>query len=334
MQKETQTSVVICFIHRDDNQASDFLGGRVANIDFYFDYQGRFFFVMLFKAFIASWRLPEADIYLVEGGLAFWVAFFKKNRKRKRKIVLMAIDALFNWRVRGKVKNYFLKQAFRALDAVLPVSSMVARDCRYYNPTVPMYNVSHYVDVEKFIFLQPDYTKKHILFIINRPRETGETKGLDVVFEIFKLLREKDRDWHLYIIGEGLEKLMVKDPHIHCEGYQNPAEYFTHCSILLVPARYEASSRAAIEAACAGVIPLISSTTGAREFLEIVDKNLLTSYTDVEIFVNKILEYHELSGDYVHELAGKLRSGAAVYDRTRSVEEMKGAFYKIIKNNL
>lgn len=321
MQKENQ-HLRIAFIHRAGNAKSDFLGGLVATTSHVFDYRGSNFLAMLFQAFLASFKIPSSDIYLAEGGLAFWVSFFKKKVSRKGKIVVMAIDPLFNWRIRSGLKNWVLGMAFREIDLVLPVSQMVLEDAKKYDSSIPSYPVSHYIDVSRFENIQTQYGNKHLLFIIHRPGETGDTKGLDIVLDIFQKLRKQDPEWHLYVIGEGTEKLNDIDANIHGEGIQDPAKYFSRCPILLVPARYEAFSLAAVEAGAAGVIPVISANTGAREF---IDSSLVLDSQKPEEFVAKIMSVQRLSLEEKEKIAGKLKQESVKYNQERSSKEMRDA---------
>ncbi len=309
----------ICFIHRGGNAVSDALGSAVASTEVRFEYRGKNSVQMLLSAYRMSCALPKADIYLAEGGHCFWVAFFRKLRHPRVKIAVMAIDPLFDWRRRGFVTNALLRRVFRLIDAVLPVSGQVAADAEWYIPHTPQFPVTHFVDGARYRSIVTDPSQKNILYMIHRPRETGYTKGLDIALDVFSRLGP---EWHLYIIGEGTEQLPDAGPNVHREGTQDPAAYFARCPLLIVPARYEASSRAAMEAACAGVLPVVSLATGARELL---DPALVADCADPEGFARAVLRAAALPAHERAVLVETIRSNASAYTRERSFAELAEA---------
>lgn len=318
------------FIHRGRNVKADFLGGQIAEADVVFDYRGRHTLVMLWRAFRAAFHLPRARVYIAEGGLCYWPALLRKLLVPGTRIVLMAPEPVFNWRQRSGIKNSILRLLFGFADFILPISRLVKEDMRRYIDR-PHAILHHYatLDYSKLARITPDYEAKNILFMIRRPKETGWTKGLDIVLEIFRLLRERDPSFHLYLIGYGTEDL-PRGQNIHLEGDRDPTDYFALCPYLLAPARYDSFPLATVEGCAAGELPLISNTTGTEEFIRDVHSGLVLDYRAPAVFVDALLELSSMPRNAKEVLAAKLRAAARRYTREASVAELEAALPKII----
>lgn len=346
----------IIFIHRGRNPNVDYLGSLFTKKDFIFDYRGKNSLILLLKSFFISLKIPDADfylrsereknkqvcfsertnkymadtIYLVEGGLCFWPIFFKKIFHRKIKIILIAPEPIFNYRTRSMFKNFLLKKIFQSINYILPISQLVAQDSRFY--IKKPYSLLNCVflkknDQQSFLINKPDFDKKNLLFIINRPKETGWTKGLDVVLKIFDLLLKIDKEWHLYIIGAGTEDCFTENrsPNIHLEGYQDPKKYFPFCPFILSPSRYDAFNMGILQACLAGLIPIVSLTTGVEEFISEIDKNLIIDYKKPEKYVEQILFLYKLSQEKKKELVDNLKEKAVIYNEEKFNLELNQA---------
>lgn len=325
---------LIIFIHRGRNPNVDYLGSFFTRKDFIFDYRGKNSLILLLKSFFVSLKIPSADFYLVEGGLCFWPVFFKKIFYRKIKIILIAPEPIFNYRTRSKFKNFLLKKIFQSIDYILPISQLVAQDSRFYiNKPYFLINCVFLKknDQQSFLINKPDYNKKNLLFIINRPKETGWTKGLDVTLKIFDLLSKIDKEWHLYIIGAGTEDYFAENrsSHIHLEGYQDPKKYFSFCPFILSPSRYDAFSFGVLQSCLAGLIPIISLTTGVKEFISKIDKSLIIDYKKPEKYVEQILFLNSLSQEKKIELVDNLKEKAKSYNEEKFNLELNQAIKNI-----
>lgn len=326
----------IIFIHRNRNPKSDYLGGLLTPRSFVFDYRGKSSLTMLWSAFRASFILPSAKVYLVEGALCLWPVFFRKLWHPNMRIIMMVPEPAFNWRVRSWVKNLILRFVFNSVDYFLPISNLVASDLQYYSHK-PFSIVHHFseLDMNSLVAITPNYDATKILFAINRPQETGWTKGLDYVLAITKMFAAQNSSWKIYLIGEGTENLsgewseLVSQGCVHLEGYQDPSQYYAFCPFLLVPARYDAFSLATSEACAAGCIPLVSPTTGAEELVRKADPTLVIDYHNPQDYVNKIIALHRLGHVAMGTLGLKLRAEAERYTPEASISELEKAVIKI-----
>ncbi|MBI5220969.1 MAG: glycosyltransferase [Candidatus Liptonbacteria bacterium] len=324
------------FIHRGRNPKSDYLGGLITERDFIFDYRGENTLVMLWRAWRAAWKLPRAEVYLVEGGLCLWPVFFRKLFYPRIKIIMMVPEPALNWRQRSRWGNWVMSQVLARADYFLPISDLVADDlCHYVSK--PFSLLHHYstLDPVSLATIRPDYRAKSLLFIINRPTETGHTKGLDIVLRIFSILIERDPEWQLFLIGAGTENLNlsgygIKDSSgVHLEGKQDPRPYFARSPYLLAPARYDAFPLAVVEACVAGCIPLISPTTGSEEFIRETDPSLIIDHHNPAAYAERILSLHTRPVEALATLGGRLRELAGRYTRENSIQELREAVQQI-----
>ena len=314
-------------VHRGKNDRSHFVGSLIAQDFFVFDYRGTNTAFMLCKAFFMSFFIPKADVYFVEGGLCLWPVYFKKMFYPSAKVILMVAGPLFHTGKRSALRNEILKKVLSIVDFVFPSSDLVARDMRFYMGHIPSHTVYRFVtmDMEKLLNTTPNYQNKNILFVIRRPKETGWTKGLDVVFNIFKEVLKLDPEFHLYLIGYGTEKLKNVLPHVHLENDQDPAEYFARCPFTLSPSRYDAFNFSIVEAAVAGVIPLVSPTTGASEFIAAVRPDFVILHEDPQSYAKKIIEIYRTDQGVKDSLALQLRAYARKFTKENTIEEFKKA---------
>ena len=69
---------------------------------------------------------------------------------------------------------------------------------------------------------------------------------------------------------------------------------FSKCQFFIYPARFKAFGLPVVEAMATGLIPLVTVKTGARDFVQKVNPNLVTPL-DLKVFINKIgINHHEL----------------------------------------
>lgn len=285
----------VIYIWRGRNTKAGIVGRWLTQSDYNFDYRGGNIFALLLKAWITSTEIPKADIYVAEGGLCHWVANFLKRRYKGAKLVLIVLEPAFY--VEHKVgllaslKTWMRYRMYRQnIDAVIAVSEMVAADAREVL-RCPVYVAHHFiVKPERFMTLSPDLSRKRIVFIIERPLETGFVKGLDIAVAAFRLLREKHSDAELWLVGSGTEHLDYRTEGIRYLGFQDVERVYEQCSVLLAPARYEAFGIAVLEACVAGLIPIVSFKTGAKEVLEPVDPSLIVHSQEPAAFARRIDE--------------------------------------------
>lgn len=294
-------SMKIIAIHRGRNKKTTEIVRSVCSIDYNFDFRGfskpikTNLLWLLLKAHITSREIPKADVYLLEGGLCFWVGYFLKKRYPSSKLVLMAPEPLFYLDERkGKLKKFFFQKKIQAIgktiDHLLPVSPMVLRDAKKFidlksYALLPHFLMNFYSSPPKKSF------EKNLLFIIERPIDTGYVKGLDIAIQIFENLYQKDPEVNLYLVGSGTEYLKYpKNPNIFCLGFKEMKKIYEMANILIVPARYDAFPLVVPEAALAGAIPLVSSNVGTKDDLSSIEPKLVIDSLNPQVWTQRICE--------------------------------------------
>jgi len=162
--------------------------------------------------------------------------------------------------------------------------------------------------------------------------------GADLLSEIFyRIQNELNADnIDMYIIGTGIvyEKLLQiaeKEENFHVLGYQPRniiKEVFKKCLIFVYPARLKFFGLPVIEAMAAGLIPIVTEMTGARDLVKRVNSKLVTP-VDVNIISEKIVEILRMGPKEKIELSQK-----AKYVAIEHVETAKITFESFLRNFL
>lgn len=322
----------IVYIHRGRNAKSIEIGKLFTSTDYNFDYRGKKLVLLLAKALITATEIPKADVYFVEGGICLHPAVFTKIIKSpKSQIILMVPEPLFHIDDMSYVKRKYLKWALSHISGIIAVSQMVAQDAKQlYNG--PVFVGHHYIiNHQRFINIEADHQSKKMIFVIERPIETGYIKGLDIVLETFNILKNKFTDAELLLIGSGTESLQHMPKGVQCLGFQKPEDVFPKCSVIISPARYDAFPLAIAEACCSGLIPVISSKVGSKEFIAPVKKDLIIPSLSPDKFAQKIAELWQKPIPIKKQLAKKLSANASIFTKDYCLNEFRESWNAIYK---
>ena len=160
----------------------------------------------------------------------------------------------------------------------------------YHIPTVVIPNPLSFESLEKTALHE-----KKMLFV---GRLLRETKGLDLLVSILKLVFLQNEDWQIDIIGDGTDMSFLKNTikemkwenRVHLLGEKkNIKEYYLRSSIFLLTSRWEGFGLVATEAMECG-LPIVSfATSGPSEIIsDAVDGFLVEKY-DIASFAEKVL---------------------------------------------
>lgn len=281
--------------------------------------------------------------------------------------------------VLGLIYNFLIKFMYNKADMIIAVSKSVSKDLQenfyikpekiktIYNP-IDIQSIKNKVEEE----LPEQYSFiKNIKFIVNSGR-LCEAKGQSHLINLFKLLREKNKDIKLVILGVGelkdelvnlSEKLgfntfvfdrnNFEDIHkydVYFLGFQsNPFNIISHSQSFVFTSLHEGFPNALIEAICCGV-PVISSdcSSGPREILAPkTDFNYKTSfpeYTECGVLM-PVFKYN-MDNTNIYEiwadLINKLVKSKNLNKKNKAIEYIKkffseskiiGEWNKVIINN-
>jgi glycosyltransferase involved in cell wall biosynthesis len=116
-------------------------------------------------------------------------------------------------------------------------------------------------------------------------------KGVDLLPEIITRVRRKIKDVEIYVIGKG--KMVNESDGIKVFGYvphdKRLLLLLSECSVYLHPARFESFGLSVVEAMAAGLIPIVTEMTGAKDLVKKVDSSLIVP-VDVDAIGAKIVE--------------------------------------------
>lgn len=107
-------------------------------------------------------------------------------------------------------------------------------------------------------------TSKHFLTI---GRFTPKHKGIDLLIEAFQLFAQKNKEWHLDIVGEGTEETSFKKQiaHYHLEDRitihpftNHIQDYYSNAQVYVLSSRWEGMPLVLVEAMAHG-LPIVSS---------------------------------------------------------------------------
>lgn len=273
----------LIYIHRGRNEKSKQIGKHLTSQDYNFDYRGTSLFWLIFKAWITAKEIPKADVYVSEGALCFWVAMWLKLRYPNSKVILNIIEPAFyldpnrSW-VRRALFRWRMRLMDRIAIGLIAVSEMVKQDAAQFL-TMPI-RVAHHFMVDPKRFDTVTQTEQHLLFICERPRETGHIKGLKVAVEAYRQLRQTRPDIKLLLVGAGTESLQFDCEGIEYLGHQRIESVMARAAVLICPAIYDAFAIVVAEAIAAGVVPIVSDRVGAKALLSPFETELVVDGRD------------------------------------------------------
>lgn len=314
----TKKSEDVVYIHRGRNPGCVEIGRLFTRSDYNFDYRGTSKILLLLKALITSTEIPRSKIYFVEGGLCMNVAMFvKRIRCPKSRIILMVVEPLFDLDGAPSWKKRYVRWLVSHADGIITISNMVRDDARkYYSGPLEVGNF-YIRNLDSLLACDADVHSHRMVFVVERPKETGRVKGLDVVVEAYRMIKTEVPDAELLLIGAGTETLTYDDPSIKCLGFVNIMDVFKRCSVILSPARYDAFPLAVAEAAATGLIPIISSRVGSKEYVAKVYAGLVVDSLDPKKYADAVLDVWRMKPKAREALAERLKDEARVLNKER-----------------
>lgn len=174
--------------------------------------------------------------------------------------------------------------------------------------------------------------KKIILFIGNLVK----IKGVDVLIEAFRMVREKDDNVELIIIGNGPEKLILEQQARNCGIYKKVhflgvkdhnkiPLYINSANIIVLPSRYEGRPVLILEALACGR-PVVASRIGGIPETIVNDKlGILFEKENPIALADAIIEALEYSWDSSYQ-----SNYVSKYNNTRLAHEILNVYGEVI----
>jgi len=244
-----------------------------------------FSFLVPIQSLFRSYLIKKYDVLFLESGACLPLASYTKMVKKNIKIVLLVMDPLF-YNLFSIKRNFLFFLIKKYVDGIIVVSKYMKQlvkksfDCpiRVAYP----YALKTYEDIK------PRLNNKNILFVGHARR----TKGYRKLIESFKLLKKRDRDWSLYLVGECSKDIKEMSDGLYIKGkVQKMDPFFSKCSLYVHPADFDPCPVSVWEAMSAGLIPIVTKNMGNAEILkENGLGNLILEDNQPHTIVNKIEE--------------------------------------------
>ena len=219
------------------------------------------------RALIKELQKGHYDVIIgVHAPLAGRLATIKKHLPRIRTIgwIHNSFEALFGEEfiyIGVRRKRHYVHQ-FKKLDKAIVLCQHDADTYQHYDPTF------HPSVIYNPLTLQPgkpsDGTSKRFLAV---GRFSKQHKGFDLLIEAFHLFSQKNKEWFLDLVGEGVEeplyrslikKYQLEERVIIHPFTNNIQEFYSKAQIYVLSSRWEGFGLVLVEAMAHG-LPIISS---------------------------------------------------------------------------
>jgi len=175
----------------------------------------------------------------------------------------------------------------------------------------------------------PDINSHKILTI---GTNSAYYKGIDIVYEAFKIVKRDFPDAELFIVGRmpDLSNYVdCNDEGVHCLGYvEDLKEVIKNSALYVHMGRGDTFPLSTIEAMLGGLPAIVSEWTGTKEIVNRVDKRLITELNPKEL-ANKIIWYFRLNNAEKTKLSIKSKEEAKQFIKSIKIKEFKEKIKKV-----
>ena len=159
-------------------------------------------------------------------------------------------------------------------------------------------------------------------------------KGMDIVFEAFKIVKKRFPDAELDMVGNmpDLNKYVnCGYEGVHCLGYvKDLVKIIKESSLYVHMGRGDTFPVSALEAMIGGLPTIVSNFTGTKEIIEKVDKNMI-SKLDAKDLADKITKYIKLNEKDKTALSKRFYKAALKFDKNSIIEKFINDFNSALK---
>jgi glycosyltransferase involved in cell wall biosynthesis len=219
-------------------------------------------------------------------------------------------------------KKKFIINLLKSADGFVAISDLCKRMVEKYvtSPVVVAYPFPH----RNFSKVKSNIKSKNALFV----GRNDKTKGFTNLVEAIKILRENDKEWNLYLIGE-CSKSVKEEEGIHTKGFvSDMVPYFEKCAYFVHPADFDPCPATVFEAMNAGMITVISNNIGQTDiFRSNKLNNLILESNSPEAISNKLLQLSQKNNSL---LSKKLKTMSKDFDESKRLKIFKKQFERLI----
>jgi len=169
----------------------------------------------------------------------------------------------------------------------------------------------------------PDLNSNKILTI---GTNSAYYKGIDIVYEAFKIVKKDFPDAELFIVGRMPDLSNYVDCNgkgVHCLGYvEDLKEVIKNSALYVHMGRGDTFPVSCIEAMLGGLPAIVSEWTGTKEVVNEVDKKLIIVLNPKEL-ANKIIWYFRLNNAKKTKLSIRSKEEAKNFIKSVKVRDFK-----------
>lgn len=290
----------------------------------------------------AVFTLPKNyDMYICEGtyiipALAKKLGLLRKNVK----IVNILASPLLYYIKTGKIKGIRKKFAIillKEVDLSVCVGKMEQNLLKEILPNAK--------SIVTYTFIKPEIRKKLIAKKNIHPNLNGHKilvigtnsayyKGIDIIFEAFKIVKKKFPDAELSIVGNmtDLNKYVnCSYEGVHCLGYiKDLVKLIKESSLYVHMGRGDTFPASALEAML-GELPIITSNaTGTKEIIEKLDKWMISKLNAKDL-ASRIIKYFCISQKKRKVLSERFYNAGFKLDKDSIIEKFVNDFNGALK---
>jgi len=253
----------------------------------------------------AVFTLPKNyDVYFCEGTYIIPALARKLGLLSKRaKVVNILASPLLYYIKIGRIKGIRRKFALwllKGVDLFVSIGKMEDEILKEILPNAK--SIVTYPKPKKEVITSllqgkrtPDLNSHKILTI---GTNSAYYKGIDIVYEAFKIVKKEFPDTELFIVGKIPDLsnyLDCNDEGVHCLGYvEDLGTVIKNSALYVHMGRGDTFPVSCIEAMLGGLPAIVSEWTGTKEVVNKVDKKLIIELNPKEL-ANKIIWYFSLN---------------------------------------
>lgn len=249
---------------------------------------------------------PNSDVFLLFS-TALYSAPFIRRQCPDSKIIYVATHEIFGINSYNFRKDSLPKRIARTgerwinhkimlrladtVDGILAVSDYTADYVRAHTET-PVESIYPYVQPRIYgnLFSLPINNERDIAIIVCEHRDH---KGVDLAVRAWPKVVERNPDAQLRLIGKGHPVRYEQQNGVSVLGYVDDLEdEMKRASVLIHPARHDAFGVSIVESMAAGLVPVVTNTTGAHPIVRELNYHSVVNRTPKSIArgVNQVFE--------------------------------------------
>ena len=289
-------------------------------------------------------RYPDYDVYLVEGSRPLYAALTRRFTGRGKLVYLCADHGLHELGSTEFEGDSALKSligrfgtpavravARRGIDGVVAVSEFAAEFTRpIVGPDTPIMVAHPYIQPENYDSLAAvtPAPNNNVAVTVGR---SWRYKGVDLLVDAWPTVREAFPDAELHVVGSGHPEAYGEVDGVRRRGYVEAlADAFAPASLFVQPSRVDTFPVSTLEAMRAGLVPLVTETTGTRSEARAIDPLLVVS-TDTASLADGVCDFFGRGPDERRALSKQARDRGQRFDPDSRKAAFREAFEEILK---